>query len=383
MGLYFSPPQPVQAATHAPIAAQGQQPPPYRSIAAVMVAASLAWTPAPAPAQEPSLVAPLIPAPAAGGPTPISSTLFQAIRAIWDSQPSWNSQHAATIAPLTLIYGQQPPLWDGAATMANVLATPPLTWSAQDAPPNAGWNFIPPAVNQPTPVSIAALMAIRSVWPVEAWSTQRAPWLAPLTLTYGQQPPAYSIAPQVGIRAAWDVQPWVAQSEFDNAGWNASAVLPTQVPPASAAVLASIIASWQAASWSAQSEIDNAGWNFSPAIQNPPPRVQISAAQLATVWSVQWSAQRAQAVAGIIPPPVVNNPPLISGVNRRLIVDQWAQSWTAQRSILSIPPYVAPIPPVQFVTPAREMTALESGRLIISVNGTRLSVTRSIKRLIS
>lgn len=345
MGLYYSPPQPVQAATHAPIAAQGQQPPPYRSIAAVMVAASLAWTPAPAPAQELTFVAPLIPAPAAGAPTPISRALSQAIRAIWDNQPSWSSQHAAVVAPLTLTYGQQPPRWDGASTIANSLATPPLTWSAQNAPPNAGWNFIPPAVNQPTPVSIAALMAIRSVWPVEAWSTQRAPWLAPLTLTYGQQPPAYSIAAQLAIRGAWDVQPWAAQSDFDNAGWNttaivaanppagpnvnlaiigaawsavpwtaqsevdnagwnASAVTP-QVPAPSRAVLSSIISAWVTTGWPTQSETDNAGWNFlPPAVQNPPPGgPHPTAAQLASAWSVSWVSQRAAPVAGFVPPP--------------------------------------------------------------------------------
>lgn len=345
MGLYFSPPQPVQAAVHAPIAAQGQQPPPYRPIAAVMVAASLAWTPPPVPAQELSVVAPLIPAPAAGGPTPISRALSQAIRAIWDSQPSWSSQHAVLIAPLTLTYGQQPPPWNGAATIANILATPPLTWSAQDAPPNAGWNFIPPAVNQPTPVSIAALMAIRSVWPVEAWRTQRAPWLAPLTLTYGQQPPAYSIVAQLAIRGTWDVQPWVAQSEFDNAGWNitatvaanppagpnvnlaiigaawsavpwtaqsevdnagwnASAVIP-QVPAPSRAVISSIVSAWATAGWPAQSETDNAGWNFlPPAVQNPPPGgPHPTAAQLASAWSVSWVSQRAAPVAGFVPPP--------------------------------------------------------------------------------
>jgi hypothetical protein len=304
MGLYYSPPQPVQAATHAPIAAQGQQPPPYRSIAAVMVAASLAWTPAPAPAQEPSLVAPLIPAPAAGAPTPISRAVSQAIRATWDSQPSWSSQHAALVAPLTLIYGQQPPPWNGAAAMANILATPPLIWSAQDAPPNAGWNFIPPAVNQPTPISIAALMAIRSAWPVEAWSTQRAPWLAPLTLTYGQQPPTYSLAPQAATRAAWDVPPWVAQSAADNAGWNASAVIP-QVPAPSKVVLSSIISAWAPAGWPTQSETDNAGWNFlPPAVQNPPPGgPHPTAAQLASAWSVSWVSQRAAPVAGFVPPP--------------------------------------------------------------------------------
>jgi hypothetical protein len=38
---------------------------------------------------------------------------------------------------------------------------------------------------------------------------------------------------------------------------------------------------------------------------------------------------------------------------------------------------------LQGVTPSREMTALESGRLVVSVNETRLGVPRSTKRLIS
>jgi hypothetical protein len=347
MGLYFNPPPVVQAAVHAPIAAQGQQPPPYRPIAAVMVAASLAWTPAPAPAQEPSNVAPLIPVATASPPTPISIALSQAIRATWDSQPSWSTQHAALIAPLTLTYGQQPPSYAGAAQITNILATPPLTWSAQSASPNAGWNFIPPAVNQPPPVSIAGYMAIRSSWPVDAWNAQRAPWLAPLTLTYGQQPPAYSIAAQAAIRATWDSQPtwtaqsdadnagwnftatvaanppprpnvnlaiigaawsavpWTAQSEFDNAGWNASAALPAQVPAPRSVILASIVSSWSTVGWATQSETDNAGWNFlPPAVQNPPPGgPHPTAAQLASAWSVSWVSQRAAPVAGFVPPP--------------------------------------------------------------------------------
>jgi hypothetical protein len=323
MGLYFNPPPVVQAAIHAPIAAQGQQPPPYRSIAAVMVAATLAWTPAPAPAQEPSLVAPLIPAPAVGGPTPISRALSQAIRAIWDSQPSWNTQRAAPIAPLTLTYGQQPPIYEGAEQIANILATPVATWNAQTAPPNAGWNYVPAAINQPPPVSIAGVMAIRSAWPVEAWNTQRAPWLAPLTLSYGQQPPAYSIATRASIRATWDVQPWPAQSEFDNAGWNANAVVVPQVPAPSQTVLSSIVAAWSAPGWSTQSETDNAGWNFSPAVQNPPPSAKLSVAQLANVWSVQWTAQRSAPVAGVIPPPVVNNPPPQSNAALKILTDSW------------------------------------------------------------
>jgi hypothetical protein len=428
MGLYFNPPQVVQAAVHAPIAAQGQQPPPFRPIAALMVATSLAWTtPPPVPVQGPRNLAPLT---LIYGQQPprITTTPSAAIRSIWDAQPNWNAQRAqpvaalasliygqqpppssaarfyaialgappviwgsqsesenagwnqtpiavaqpapnaalaaaivaawnvpgwqaqraASVAPLTLTYGQQPPIYEGAEQIANLLALPAATWNAQTAPPNAGWNYIPAATNQPPPVSIAGFMAIRWAWPVDAWSTQRARWLAPLTLSYGQQPPAYSIATQASIRATWDAQPWVAQSEtenagwnftasvtanpppgpnvnlaiigaawsavswtaqseFYNAGWNASTALPAQVPPPRSVILASIVSAWSPVGWATQSETDNAGWNFlPPAVQNPPPGgPHPTAAQLASAWSVSWVSQRAAPVAGFVPPPII------------------------------------------------------------------------------
>src|SRR5205823_14394772 len=74
------------------------------------------------------------------------------------------------------------------------LLVAPEWWPSQSAQPTAAWN-VPPPGWQPfvrTPLLV----------PVEWWLSQRAPWLAPLTLTYGNQP-----TPRL-LTVPWQPDPW-------------------------------------------------------------------------------------------------------------------------------------------------------------------------------
>jgi hypothetical protein len=309
MGLYFNPPQVVQAAVHAPIAAQGQPPPPYRPIAAFMVAATLSWTPPPAPAQGSREIAPLIPAAAVSPPTPVSRTLALSIRAIWDQQPAWSAQSepfAAGIAYVAPAVSNPPPR--SAAAIARTIADAWNDYSVtvitvpQTAQPSSGDN--------PPPYSIVVRTSIRAIWDAQAaWGAQSEPdgaaavaFVPPVV----NNPPGYSTVTQAIIRSIWDQQPaWAAQSEPDGAAIGYVAPTVNNPPPRSLINQIAIRASWDVTPWSSQSETDNAGWNFSPpAVQNPPPGgPHPTAAQLASAWSVSWVSQRAAPVAGFIPPP--------------------------------------------------------------------------------
>lgn len=141
------------------------------------------------------------------------------ILASW--QIDWRAQSAGKIAPLTLVYGQQPPS-QGALIVPQITAilAPAPTWGAQSEPDNAHWNV---------PIIIAQVPFFRSPIPYAAidWSAQRGSQVAPLTLTYGQQPPINgSITPTElnQILRAWDVT-WSAQSPSPNAPWSGLVVV--------------------------------------------------------------------------------------------------------------------------------------------------------------
>lgn len=337
MGWYFNPPPPVQATIHAPIPAQGQQPPPYRPIAALMVAASLAWTPTPVPAQATREIASLIPPPVVSQPTPSSRTVAASIRAIWDQQPAWNAQRAQPVAPLTLIYGQQPPPNSRAGPIANILATPAVTWNAQTGPRIAAIAYIAPTANNPPPLSNGAIA--RTI--ADAWNDYTVTVITvPQTAqpSSGDSPPPYSIVVRTSIRAIWDAQAsWGAQSEMDGAAVAASVPPVVNNPPGYSTVVQAIIrAVWdQQPNWPAQSESDGAAISYiAPAVNAPPGFSNVTQAIIRSIWDQQpaWGAQSEAdgAAIGYIAP-TVNSPPPQSIANQVTIRASWdIAPWNAQ-----------------------------------------------------
>ena len=350
-------------------------------------------------------------------PIPNSIALDMAIRASWDSQPNWSAQRApkslawnVTAAgpvndppfaqripvvysnPNAIYYGggyqygftmragassvapvtpdNPPPSSRAAQTAIRAIWDQQPAWAAQSEADGAGWNVAAIVANPPPPSGVV-FASILAAWVAPGWPAQRAPWLAPLTLIYGQQPPPISNATQVSIRAIWDSQPnWSAQSEADGA---AIGYVPPTIgnpPPVSLANQITIRASWDVAPWAAQSETDNAGWN--PPVQTlPPSGPYFSISLLANVWAVTWSAQRAAPIAGLIAP---NDPPRSSWVNQRTIAEQWVRPWhfaQGATKIAGIMPIGGEVPPRIIVTPNADRSVKPSADRILIVYAPR------------
>lgn len=153
---------------------------------------------------------------------------FARITVGWPTSDQYG-QKSSQIAPLTLVYGDQPPV-AGALSPAE-LGTFVRSWE-------------PPRSEPPQLVKIA-----------------------PLTLLYGQQPPvvgALSVTQLsiIGVESAW----WPAQSENDNAGWNVPIAAQTFLPAARFQSHILVEAPW----WNAQSENENAAWNVAVVSQPTP-----------------------------------------------------------------------------------------------------------------
>jgi hypothetical protein len=177
------------------------------------------------------------------------------------------AQKPLNVVPLTLKYGQQPPV-QGPLTPAelNVVIR---SWDAasQSPPPmegTAGWN-VPSALASKAPFARVAI-----TWPLPDSAAQKPAAIAPLTLVYGQQPCAFYSPEQSLVRGTWEppcaeppapvkiapltlaygqqppttgplsatqqqilgtVSPWwLWQSENDSAAWNVPAPAPSFVP---------------------------------------------------------------------------------------------------------------------------------------------------------
>lgn len=147
------------------------------------------------------------------------------------------------VAPLTLVYGQNPPL-DGPLSEVelNVLVgqTPGVWWGAQQASPNASWNV--PVVSGFLPFTRTPQSVLNAWLPPDNSAQSRGP-IAPLTLVYGNQPstrPALSVQQRTAIDAPRES--WSAQSVAPNAGWNVP-VVSAFIP--NARQRPQILASWQ------------------------------------------------------------------------------------------------------------------------------------------
>jgi hypothetical protein len=258
MGIFYNPPQPPTASNagtppepHAPIGTQGSQPPRYSTV--LMLTAVLASWPAdleprlhqkntqqnkiapltltygaqPTPQPPLSTVelaqivgtwqqtwdAQTAPKSAAWNIPPIVSTLVPRTpppALIWTAwvEPFVRPPTPVAIAPLTLVYGDAPPI-RGTSPLQAQLAAWADPWIVQAGPKNAAWN-VPPIVAAIIPANAFPYQILRA-WQDDPNRPPRLVTIAPLTLTYGSQPPVQaplSAATRIALQA-WplDLEP--------------------------------------------------------------------------------------------------------------------------------------------------------------------------------
>lgn len=181
------------------------------------------------------------------GDQPPPRTVAYYLRSVWP-EVSWPSQYGAKIVPLTLVYGDQPP-----GLKPRQPIWPPLDWSAQSEPFNAGWNVlaalspqVPPSQTQWQiwsawqPTWNAQSAAPNAAWNVQAAATPRVPppppqwqvwssWQSPpqpaqrattLVQLTGDQPPKFTQHLRMSLRGQWSEANWPAQARGPNASWN-------------------------------------------------------------------------------------------------------------------------------------------------------------------
>jgi len=92
------------------------------------------------------------------------------------------------IAPLTLVYGQAPSPQSALSVLelGQIVSTWAVTWDAQTAAKNAGWNVPPLLIVLP---HVSAPGLIWTAWEPPFISPPRPVAIAPLTLPFGSQPP--------------------------------------------------------------------------------------------------------------------------------------------------------------------------------------------------
>lgn len=187
----------------------------------------------------------------------------------------WPQQGPRKIAPLTLIYGDQPPRKAALALSALLCIQ---AWNPPDpAPQQRRLNIAPLTLTYGSKPPIqGALPAVdqqitRMAWETIPQPTQKRVQIAPLTLVYGNQPPIQGPMPPAElaiVRGQWEVA-WTAQSEPPSAAWNVAAAAVARVPFARS-WLPIVRSSWDI-TWGAQSEAPSAAWNVAVVVNTPPP----------------------------------------------------------------------------------------------------------------
>lgn len=254
MGIFYHPPQPTQAAPHVPIPPQGDQPPRK----AVASSPALAWFDAAWPVQRRPLSAAWDVAVVQPDQIPLAVWRWAIWRA-WEGADPLLSRRAA-IAPLTLIYGDAPPIVS--PTALRVLSQ----W--HDAPsvspprsPVAAWN-VPPAAVERVPPALLPL----AIW--LAWQGEHAPAvprraIAPLTLVYGDAPPPRLLSAPWQVLTQWLGPDWRERTAPPNAAWNIPPAVPGDAPPPRL-MHWQVLAKYFDTTWSAQRHAPNAPWNIAP-----------------------------------------------------------------------------------------------------------------------
>lgn len=308
MGIFRSDPQPVQLTPHVPASAltTGSQPPRIASqLAMAMAVVGMAW-PQPGephpiqPLQGRSQIAPLTLVYGQQPPRIDAMPRVQfntVLRVSWpeDKEPrlQFNNEQPDRryVAPLTLVYGSQPPVTGPLSSVA-ARSWDPVLQIPNRQTRSAAWDV---------PVTVSSVPFFRApvLWTPADWSAQKGPQFAPLTLVYGDQPPLLVRSPR-----AFDTPSVLPQRPIGSAAWDVPAVISSQVPFVRQAVV------YVPIDWSAQR-----GSQIAPLLlvygQQPPVNGNITPAELNELvrsWDVTWSAQSQAANAGWNVPPIVSQP---------------------------------------------------------------------------
>jgi hypothetical protein len=243
-------------------------------------------------------------------------------------QPPNNTR--VKIAPLTLTYGDQPPI-SGPITpseYAQIRLAWPTDWAAQSGPHVA--PLVPPPVigdNPPFPGAITPTeVLIGQAWPRDWGEPQRLPTVVQAGIASVPTPVGPLASPVLStILTAWTAG-WPAQSAPANAGWNTNVPLDTFIPhsPVPVAVLMA---------WHDPLEIELVTtWTIAPDNPDQPPIAgPVSAseyAQLQRAWPTEWGTQRLPTLVqpGTAPPPITG--PIT--VPELTLFRSWPTDWTAQ-----------------------------------------------------
>lgn len=306
MGIYYNPPQPAQLASHLVQASSGQNPP-IKALAATAAAILTLWPvgydhSAYAQNYRPKQTAPLTLV--YGAQPPVTSLAsFYARRSQWTDATWVQPPSTPNTAPLSLAYGQAPPVTSTAALYAQRAQWSDATWPSPQSPPEAA---IAPRIDNPP---------LRADSPVFIKDPAR---------------PIYGVAWQYGTQNA--------KSDFS--GW--SAPPPAQPPPIIGAGAPDALSSWTNPTWSSQ---DLNGPVVQSYAGDEPPGISSSCSDLAAFGYFDgWPAQRLAFAATVVPPPIVSGylPPNDFPYSA-LLAWQSAPTWTAQTQ-----PDVQPLAPIVY-----------------------------------
>lgn len=330
-GIFRIDPPPVQGVRFVPIAAPGDAPPAtgnQRDIDLFSETVAIAWTPPdPLPTiPQRSYIAPLTLTYGNQPPVigPVSLPDEYAIRGTWEPPPPLPTiPQRGYIVPLTLAYGQQPPRY---ATRQR--------WQTEESPQpqrpgTAAWNVV--LITQPpfTPLP----MTIIAAWQLEATARQQDRKIAPLTLVYGQQPQPWSTVELTDLVAAWQPADPQPQPRVGTAAWN----VPLIVQPPRSAFPFSVIGAWQDGPATAQPTKKIAPLTLTYG-QQPPRYSVVVVSELVASWIAQ-PPQPPELLSA--PIPRVDNPPAYSSANFLSIVGTWiTEPVPRQRLSRFIPPTV-------------------------------------------
>ena len=154
---------------------------------------------------RPPIAAPIFVPSTVNNPPPRNTAALTEVLRQWIV--TWDAQYPPKIAPLTLVYGDQPPPFSLAKIYNLRQQWPELDWPAQSESPNASWNI---RRDNPPPRNTYGLNEILRQW-VVTWDAQaRAPTAAWNVPRVDNPPPRNTYGLQV-ILPQWEVT-WGSQT---------------------------------------------------------------------------------------------------------------------------------------------------------------------------
>jgi hypothetical protein len=259
---------------------------------------------------------------------PLTST-DRAIVQAWPIGWSQPQRLTTLVQPLT---GDPPPIQGPLSVTDLAIQRSWLTdWPAQSPPKLAAW-FVPPPVNQPTPIGPMGeinLFLTIGTWPT-SWAAQSRPIVVVQPSTGnspGPQGPA-TAAELSELVNAWPTA-WPAQARPVVVVQGQGA--PPSIGPLSASDISEIVGSWPTA-WAAQRRPIAV---IQPSPGTPPaPSSFLSVTEtivLVSQWAQAWPAQHAPTMIATLPTGTAPAPAMpLRGANLSTIMLQWQPNWSAQ-----------------------------------------------------